>query len=62
MQEYYVLFTLTVSYEDGVSVVLFHCWEPLGNPATLTCPMITLEDDPLGCMIRGSDEIRELHK
>ena len=32
------------------------------NPAALTRPIEALEDDPEGCMIRGADEIRELHK
>ena len=60
--EYYVLFASTVSRKDNVSVVLFRRWETLGNPAALARPMVALEDDPQGCMIRGTDEIRELHK
>lgn len=60
--EYYVLFSSVISHEDGLTVVLFPCWETLGNPAALTRPMVALEDDLQGCLIRGADEIRELHK
>jgi len=60
--EYYVLFTSTVSRKEDITVMLFRRWETLGNPATLACPIVALEDDPQGCMIRGADEIRELHK
>ena len=51
-----------MSSEDDVTVVLFRRWETLGNPAALSRPRIALEDDPQGCMVRGADEIRELHK
>ena len=61
-REYYVLFSSTVSREDDLTVVLFRRWETLGNPAALTRPIVALEDDPEGCMVRGADEIRELHK
>ena len=61
-REYYVLFASTVSYEDDITVTLFRRWETLGNPAALSRPIVALEDDPQGCMIRGADEIRELHK
>lgn len=61
-REYYVLFALSVEKEGDVTVVLFRRWEALGNPAALTRPAVALEDDPQGCMIRGADEIRELHK
>ena len=61
-REYYVLFASSISREDDMTVVLFKRWETLGNPAALTRPLVALEDDPQGCMIRGSDEIRELHK
>ena len=49
--EYYVLFTSTVTHEEDVTVVLFQCWETLGNPAALARPIVSLEDDPHGCMV-----------
>lgn len=61
-RKYYVLFASTIAYEDGVTITLFRRWEALGNPAALTRPVVAREDDPQGCMIRGADEIRELHK
>ena len=61
-REYYVLFASTVTREEDVTVVLFRRWETLGNPAALARPIVSLEDDPHGCMVRGADEIRELHK
>ena len=61
-RKYYVLFASTVSREDNITLVSFRRWETLGNPAALTRPIEALEDDPEGCMIRGADEIRELHK
>jgi hypothetical protein len=62
VREYYVLFGSAVSHEDGLTLVHFRRWETLGNPAALTRPRVALEDDPQGCMVRGADEIRELHK
>ena len=61
-REYYVLFASTITQEEDVTVVSFRRWETLGNPAALARLMVALEDDPQGCMIRGADEIRELHK
>ena len=63
-QEYYILFASTVEREMQSTVVLFRRWEPLDNfEVGLPCFVgPTRDDETRNSFVRGSYEIRELHK
>ncbi|KIJ90559.1 hypothetical protein K443DRAFT_15120 [Laccaria amethystina LaAM-08-1] len=63
-QEYYILFASTVERELHSTVVLFRRWEPLDNFAGGLPRLVgpTTEDESCSNFVRGSCEIREMHK
>ena len=63
-QEYYILFASTVERECQSTVVLFRRWEPLDNLMGGSPRFIgpTTDDESRSNFVRGSCEIREMHK
>ena len=62
-RQYYLLFASSVNTENGGSFVLFRRWEPLNNfSADSPPPVDVMEDIEMNDSIRGTSEIRELHK
>ena len=61
-REYYVRFGSSVGHEEGGTMVLFRRWESLNNFATSTQPTESMEIEGNASMVRGSSEIRELHR
>ena len=57
---YYLLFASSVGMEDESNVVLFHRWEPLGN--LLVEQPSAMQDVEESGVVRGTGEIRDLHK
>lgn len=57
---YYLLFASSVGMEDESNVVLFRRWEPLGN--LLVEQPSAMQDVEESGVVRGTGEIRELHK
>ena len=62
-RHYYYLFASSVSREDGTDVVLFRRWELLNNfSMEQPLPVEDLDGAAMIRVIRGTQEIRELHK
>ena len=61
-KEYYIRFSSTVGHEEGRTIVLFRRWEPLDNFTTAAQPAESMDIEGSMSMVRGSLEIRELHR
>ena len=62
-RHYYVLFASLVGKDGDTNFVLFCRWESLGNfSADQPLPAGAMEDVDMNGIVRGTDEIRELHK
>ena len=59
-REYYFHFGSLVGHEEGRTIVSFRRWEP--NFTTSAQPAESMETEGRTSMIRGSLEIRELHR
>ena len=61
-KEYYVRFGSSIGHEDGGTMVLFRRWESMDNLSTMAQPAQSLGSEGSMSMVRGSLEIRELHR
>ncbi|KIJ92329.1 hypothetical protein K443DRAFT_135317 [Laccaria amethystina LaAM-08-1] len=61
-KEYYVRFGSAIGHEDGSTMVLFRRWEPMDNVTTSPQAAQPMSMDGSTSMVRGSLEIRELHR
>jgi hypothetical protein len=61
-KEYYVRFSSIVGHEDDRTIVLFRRWEPMDYVSTSAQPTESMDIDAGTSMVRGSLEIRELHR
>ena len=61
-KEYYIRFSSNVGHENDETIVLFRRWEPMDNVSTSIQPTESMDMDAGTSMVRGSLEIRELHR
>ena len=61
-KEYYIRFSSNVGHENDETIVLFRRWEPMDNVSTSVQPTESMDMDAGTSMVRGSLEIRELHR
>ena len=61
-EEYYIRFSSYVGHENGRTIVLFRRWEPLDNLPEPVQPEESMDVEGSTSMVRGSWEIRELHR
>jgi len=61
-KEYYIRFSSSVGHKDDRTIVLFRRWEPMDNVSMAAQPTELMDIDTSTSMVRGSLEIRELHR